>query len=139
MHFDSSDLVVVLCSLLAGMLGSYLVFRSLTARAGQGAESPPREVAVEGASAGHEPQRAAAPARPAGSASAHAGSTELFVSACPQHNDAPGTWTCRFCKRDYCEACRRFVGKLAVCPSRACREVAERQASAGGARTGAAR
>lgn len=130
---DGSEGVVVGASLLAGMLGAALVVRVLVPR--QRDEAPATLSKSRDAQRPSPVTRAAEPIR----AAVETAGTELFVSQCPQHRDAPGTWTCRFCKRDHCDKCRTSIGGIAVCPSRACRDVAERQRNAAGERRGATR
>ncbi len=49
-------------------------------------------------------------------------STTNIDRLCPNHGGQPAVWTCRFCKKDYCEQCSRVTGGQKHCPAKRCIE-----------------
>lgn len=48
------------------------------------------------------------------------GGTLRIVATCPKHPERRISWTCPYCRTDFCEDCRRYTGKRHHCPSERC-------------------
>lgn len=48
------------------------------------------------------------------------GGTLRLVNTCPNHPERRARWTCRYCRDDFCDDCRRYTQAIVHCPGERC-------------------